>query len=351
MKVLIMAGGSGERFWPLSTKENPKQLLHLFLGKSLIADTVERVLEFAKIEDIFVATNTVQVEAIKREIPNLPDKNIIIEPAFRDTAAAIAYGSTIIAREEPNPVIVVLASDHIINNRSEFTKSIKISEQEAKKGYIITLGIKPTKPETGYGYIKIDDNTLYNPTLALSFMEKPNYNTALDYLESGNYVWNSGMFVFQYDTIMEELNKYAKRHVQTLSKIKNVIGKQYGEELSKNVKPIFDEFEKISIDYAIMEKSKMIKCIPVDFGWNDVGSYNALEDIFEPDDYKNIISGCQYIFIDSESNIVISDEPNQLISTIGVKDMVIVNTKNNILVCNRKDTQRLKELIKKIRSK
>ncbi len=346
MKILIMAGGSGERFWPLSTKQKPKQLLHLFLGKSLIADTVDRVLEFCNIEDVFVATNTVQVEGIKKEIPNLPERNIIIEPAFRDTAAAIAYGATIIAREEKNPVIAVLASDHVIRNREDFTKSIKIAEKEAKQGSIVTLGINPDKPETGYGYIKVNEKQLNKPTKALAFMEKPNYETAYRYLESNEYVWNSGMFIFEYDTIMEELKKHTPNHYDNIQNIKKVINSKFGEELSNLVKPYFPNFEKISIDYAVMEKSNKIKCIPVDFGWNDVGSYNALEEIFDKLEDDHIVKNCEYTYIDSNNNIVISDEPKKHITTIGIDDSVIINTKNHILVCKKRDTRRLKELLK-----
>lgn len=346
MKILVMAGGSGERFWPLSTKSNPKQLLKLVSSKSMIRKTVDRVLGLVTINDVFVATNSIQVPGIKRELPDLPEENIIIEPAFRDTAAAIAYGSTYISRYEKNPTIIVLASDHIIKNEEEFVKMLRVAEKEATKGTIVTLGIKPSRPETGYGYINIDSLELGVPVPVKRFLEKPNHETALLYIESGKYVWNSGMFVFKYNTIMSELYKYIPNHITVIKKLTPNIFKYKGETLSNKVKPFFSEFEKISIDFAVMEKSTLIKCIPVEFGWNDVGGYNSLEEVFEKDKQDNISKDCKYVYIDSSYNIVISDKKEKLITTIGINNTIIVDTKDGLLVCNRDDAPRIKELLK-----
>lgn len=349
MKVLIMAGGSGERFWPLSTKKNPKQLLSLVSEKSMIRETVDRILGLVNIEDIFIATNAIQVEGIKSQIPELNDENIIIEPAFRDTAAAIAYGSTYISKYESNPTIIVLAADHIIGDKSSFLDAIKLANHEATiNDTIVTLGIKPTRPETGYGYIKLGELDLNNIVQTERFMEKPNYETALDYLDDGNYVWNSGMFVFKYNTIISEIKKFVPNHVTVIDKMKDIIFEYSGHELSNKVKTIFTEFERISIDYAIMEKSSLIKCIPVDIGWNDVGGFNSLSDLFDHDDNKNVIKNAKYIYVDSNKNIIISERKNRLITSIGVENMIIVDSETGLLVCNRDDAQRIKELIKKI---
>jgi len=348
LKILIMAGGSGERFWPLSTKENPKQLLSLVSNKSMIRETVDRILKLVQIEDVYIATNLIQVPGVRRELPDIIEENIIIEPAFKDTAAAIAYGSTIIARTEVNPTIVVLASDHLIQDNDNFIKILKKAEKEANNGFIVTLGIKPSRPETGYGYINIDNLEIGKIVKANKFMEKPNYDIALEYIESGNYVWNSGMFVFEYDTIMNELGKYKPNHVNIINNIKAVIGDLKGIELSEKVKFIFDDFERVSIDFAVMEHSKIVKCIPVDFGWNDVGGYNSLDEIFPKDESGNIIKDCNYIYVDSNNNIVISDNHNKLITSIGVSNMIIVDSKDGLLICNRSQSQRIKEIIKKI---
>lgn len=350
MKVLIMAGGSGERFWPLSTKEKPKQLLSLFSKKSMIRETVDRVLKYLDLKDIYIATNEIQARNIFLELKDIPKENIIIEPAFKDTAAAIAYGSLIISRDSvKDEVITVLASDHLIADTKEFIKSLKIAEKIASDGYIVTLGIKPNKPETGYGYIQLSDLKLNQPSKVLRFMEKPNIQTALDYISQGDYVWNSGMFVFKYSTIMKELNRYIPNHVSVINDIKEVIGKKVGLNLSISTKPFFDRFEKISIDYAVMEKSEIIKCIPVDFGWNDVGGFKSLEDVFEKDNNNNVIKDVKYIQVDSKDNIVISDKKSRLVTSIGVSNMIIVDTKDALLICNKDDSQRIKELLRRLK--
>jgi mannose-1-phosphate guanylyltransferase len=346
MKILIMAGGSGERFWPLSTKENPKQLLSLVSSKSMIRETVDRVLNLVDINDVFIATNKIQVTGVIRELPDLPEENIIIEPAFRDTAAAIAYGSTVIARTEKNPTIVVLASDHLISDEGKFVESLRIAEKEAEKGNIITLGIKPSRPETGYGYINIEDKTLFAPTKALKFLEKPSLALADEYIASGNYVWNSGMFIFKYNTIMNELKKYSYSHYETIEKMKPVLKNLTGTVLSEAVKEFFPLFNRISIDFAVMEKSEKIICIPVEFGWNDIGGYNSLEEVFNTDSHGNVVKDCNYVFVDSSNNIVISDNPKKLITSIGISNTIIVDTKNGLLISKRNDAQKIKEILK-----
>lgn len=345
MKILIMAGGSGERFWPLSTKENPKQLLSLVSKKSMIRETVDRILNLVDSDDIFIATNHIQLEGIKRELPELRDENIIIEPAFRDTAAAIAYGSTYISKYEENPTITVLASDHIIDDVTGFTGALKLAEEEANKGFIVTLGIKPTRPETGYGYIKLENSTLNQVVDAKRFLEKPNYETALSYIEEGNYVWNSGMFIFKYNTIINELGKYVPNHIRIIEKIIPFIINSSGIELSINIEVLFNNFERISIDYAVMEKSSLIKCIPVDIGWNDVGGFNSLDGLFSMDKNGNTIKDVKYIYVDSNNNIVLTDKEDSLVTTIGINNTIIVDSRNGILVCDRAKTEKMKVLI------
>lgn len=349
MKILIMAGGSGERFWPLSTREKPKQLLSLVSDKSMIRETVDRVLNYVNPIDIYVATNEIQSKGIMAELNDIPKRNIIIEPAFKDTAAAIAYGSTIISRDSENDeVIAVLASDHLIENVDEFINSIKIAENIANEGFIVTLGIKPRRAETGYGYIQIKNMEINTPTDAVKFMEKPNLVTAKTYIEQGDYVWNSGMFVFKYSSIMNEMKKYIPNHVKIIDQIKENLGELTGMKLSKYAKKYFDEFERISIDFAVMEKSKIIKCIPVDFGWNDIGGFNSLEEVFEKNIDNNVVNNATYIQIDSYNNTIITNRKSRLITSIGISNTVIVDTDSALLVCNKKDTQRIKELLKKI---
>ena len=346
LTFLIMAGGSGERFWPLSTKEKPKQLLKIFSDKSLIRLAYERILPLVDKNRIFIATNEIQVPALKEDLTELEDSRIIIEPAFRDTAAAIAYGSTMISKYYENPTVVVLASDHLIANGDEFRKVIKLAESEANNGSIVTLGIKPTYPETGYGYIEVTDSTLNKATKSLGFREKPKYEIAKEYFESGKYLWNSGMFIFKYETIMNALKQYSSNHFETIESIKPLFDKNEGVKTAEIVKDKFMNFEKKSIDFAVMEHASNIMVIPSEFGWNDVGNFIAFEELFDKDENKNVIRNIKCISVDSDNNIIVSDGSNQTVSLLGVSNMIIAVTKDNILICDKNKNQDIKKIIK-----
>ena len=346
LTFLIMAGGSGERFWPLSTKEKPKQLLKIFSDKSLIRLAYERILPLVDKNRIFIATNEIQVPALKEDLTELEDSRIIIEPAFRDTAAAIAYGSTMISKYYENPTVVVLASDHLIANGDEFRKVIKLAESEANNGSIVTLGIKPTYPETGYGYIEVTDSTLNKATKSLGFREKPKSEIAKEYFESGKYLWNSGMFIFKYETIMNALKQYSSNHFETIESIKPLFDKNEGVKTAEIVKDKFMNFEKKSIDFAVMEHASNIIVIPSEFGWNDVGNFIAFEELFDKDENKNVIRNIKCISVDSDNNIIVSDGSNQTVSLLGVSNMIIAVTKDNILICDKNKNQDIKKIIK-----
>ncbi len=346
LTFLIMAGGSGERFWPLSTKEKPKQLLKIFSDKSLIRLDYERILPLVDKNRIFIATNEIQVPALKEDLTELDDSRIIIEPAFRDTAAAIAYGSTMISKYYENPTVVVLASDHLIANGDEFRKVIKLAESEANNGSIVTLGIKPTYPETGYGYIEVSDSTLNKATKSLGFREKPKYEIAKEYFDSGRYLWNSGMFIFKYDTIMNALKKYSVNHYETINSISKLFTKNEGIKTAEQVKDVFMNFEKKSIDFAVMEHADNIIVIPSEFGWNDVGNFLAFEELFDKDENSNVVKNIKCISVDSNNNIVVSDGNYQQVSLLGVSNMIIAVTKDNILVCDKNKNQDIKKIIK-----
>ena len=346
LTFLIMAGGSGERFWPLSTKEKPKQLLKIFSNKSLIRLAYERILPLVDKEQIFIATNEIQLKALKEELPEINDSRIIIEPAFRDTASAIAYGSLMISKYYDNPTICVLASDHLIANEDEFRKVIRIAEIEADKGNIVTLGIKPEYPETGYGYIEVGETILNKPTKALAFKEKPNLELAKFYFNSGKYLWNSGMFIFKYGTILEALKKHSPNHYNIsieLSKLEN-----NGVFTANNIRDIFMKFEKKSIDYAVMEKANNIVVIPSSFGWNDVGSYLAFDELFTKDENNNVTYNVKSITVDSTNNIIISQEDNHNINLLGINNMVIVITKNDLLIIPKDRCQEIKKILAKV---
>lgn len=357
LTAIIMAGGSGERFWPLSTPEKPKQLLNIFSDKTMIRETVDRILPIIDRENIFIATNELQAEAVINELQDIPKENIIIEPAFKDTAAAIGYTSLIIEtrlkdrlKADEKIEVVVLASDHLIRKEDEFRDVVKLAAKEASEnGVIVTLGIKPNKPETGYGYIEVkEDNALVlNEVYKVRrFREKPNLETAESYVASGKYLWNSGMFIFTTETIFKNFDVLMEEHTDVFNSIRKKIDKNIsGIELTDIVREDFNHFEKISIDFGIMEYSKNIRVIPVDIDWNDIGSFNALEEVFHKNDSGNIVRYCDVNELDSSDNIIIADDIK--ISLLGVKDLVIVKNGNNILIANKNRTQDIKKIIQK----
>lgn len=348
LTFLIMAGGSGERFWPLSTKEKPKQLLKIFSNKSLIRLAFDRILPLVDKNQIFIATNEIQLKALKEELPEIDDSRIIIEPGFKDTASAIAYGSLMISKYYENPTICVLASDHLIADEDEFRKVIKLAEKEAENNNIVTLGIKPTYPETGYGYIEVDKTTLNKSTKALAFKEKPDEKTAEEYLLSNKYLWNSGMFIFKYETIQEAFKKYSPNHYETMTKLNKLIDTNNGIKTANSIKDIFNNFEKKSIDYAVMEHAENIVVIPSSFGWNDVGSFLAFDELFEHDENNNVIYNIKSIILDSNNNIIISQNDNHRLSMLGVNNMLVVITNNELLIMPKHKCQEIKKILKEM---
>jgi mannose-1-phosphate guanylyltransferase len=350
--AFIMAGGSGERFWPLSTKEKPKQLLKLIDNeRSMIRMTVDRVLPMISADRIFIGTNAIQAEAIRDELPMLPRENVIVEPSFKDTAAAIGYGAVKIKQlivdtcqlsVDEEITMIVLASDHLIKNEENFRKRLETAiESSKKKKSIVTLGIKPTKPETGYGYIETEECYIGEPAPVKRFWEKPNLERAEKYVASGKYLWNSGMFIFEIKTMMVAFKRYMPKHFEILEGIKDNLTMNDTDE---KIRLDFEKFEKISIDFGIMEKAENIEVIPVDFGWNDIGSYPALDEVFEHTETGTIDRNGRIREYNSKNNIVLGTG-NKEIALLGVKDMIIVETEKEILVCKKSEAQNIKRII------
>ncbi|MGL5124374.1 MAG: mannose-1-phosphate guanylyltransferase, partial [Fusobacteriaceae bacterium] len=335
----------------------PKQLLKIFSDKTMIRETVDRILPIIPKERIFIATNELQFRAVKAELYDIPEENIIIEPDFKDTAAAIGYSTIIVENRFRSTLkagekveIVVLASDHLIKDEDAFREVlVKGAEEASKSGVIVTLGIKPDKPETGYGYIEVKNDeplTLNEVYRVKRFREKPNLETAENYLASGKYLWNSGMFIFSTETIFKNFDVLMEEHSEIFNLIKSKLNSnKSGLELTNLVRDDFKNFEKISIDFGVMEYSKNIRVIPVDIGWNDIGSFNALDDIFEKNLAGNVVRNSKVIELDSIDNIVLGDGAN--ISLLGVKDLVIVKNGDNILIANKSRTQDIKKIMKK----
>lgn len=356
LTAIIMAGGSGERFWPLSTPEKPKQLLNIFSEKSMIRETVDRILPIIDRDKIFIATNELQELGIKNELKDIPEENIIIEPGFKDTAAAIGYATLIIENRFKNEIksgekieVIVLASDHLIKEEENFRDIvIKGAKEVSRNNVIVTLGIKPDKPETGYGYIEVKNeepislNEIYK---VRRFREKPNLETAENYVSSGKYLWNSGMFIFNTETIFKNFEVLMEEHTEIFNSIKEKLEENnlIGNELANLVRDDFNRFEKISIDFGLMEYSRNIRVIPVNIGWNDIGSFNALEEVFDKNENGNILRDVNIKELDSRDNIIVGDNSN--ISLLGVKNLVVVKNGNNILIANKNRTQDIKKII------
>ena len=356
LTILIMAGGSGERFWPLSTRERPKQLLRLIDSeRSLIRMTVERVLPMVSAERIFIATNEVQAAAVREELGMIPERNIILEPAFRDTAAAIGYGCTYVEALIPGSTMVVLASDHLIKDEEAFRRSLLVAVEVAERSEaIVTLGIKPDRPETGYGYLETAESKTGIPAKVLRFCEKPALEKAQEYLESGRFLWNSGMFIFRVETMFRAFKQLMPEHWAVLKEIS-------GLEDRERLKLLFNKFVKISIDFGIMEKFANTYVVPVDFGWNDIGSYPALAEVFPANENNTIVRNAQVKEYNSGGNIVIRSEESdvksevksdvksgrggKVIALLGVHDMVIVETPDAILVCSKEEAQNIKKIL------
>ena len=350
LTLLIMAGGTGERFWPLSTQEKPKQFLSIFSKKPLIVEAYERVLPLvADKKQIFISTNEVQVKALKEVLPGLDESNIIIEPVFKDTAAAIGYGSLIISKYYPNPTIVVLASDHLITEPDHFRQTLLIAIKEAEKGRIVTLGITPTYPETGYGYIETPSSKLNIPVKSCGFHEKPNLQLAEQYFESGKYLWNSGIFLFSYDALMSAFEKYAPEYISVFASLDKAILKNKGLATTAIAKPFFFQFPAKSIDFAIMEKSDNVFVVPSSFGWSDVGTFAAFDRLFPADESGNVSKCSRAIFIDSRKNIVIGEPQGLPVALLGIQDSVVVFTSKGILISKKDDLKNLKKAVELLR--
>lgn len=349
LTALIMAGGSGERFWPLSTKERPKQFLKLVDNQTMIRKTMLRITPLVEPKNIFIATNSIQAPLIAQELPEIPAENIIIEPFFKDTAAAIGLATIYIEARRPGATLVVLASDHIIKNEENFRKRVEEAVQEAQKESIVTLGIKPTSPETGYGYIEVEACYIGECSPVIRFWEKPNLERAEEYVANGNYLWNSGMFIFKSNTMWSAMKRFLPEHTRILETMRPSIEQASGAELTLAIKSDFEQFKKISIDFGVMEKAQNIKVIPVDFGWNDVGSFPALDEIYDKDECGNVVKNATLHSFHSQNNMVIVDEKLgcKTVVLLGVEELVVVDRGDALLITKKSESQNIKKILER----
>ncbi|MFH0734415.1 MAG: mannose-1-phosphate guanylyltransferase [bacterium] len=339
--VCIMAGGVGSRFWPRSKQRRPKQLIQIFGHHSMIKDTVNRLEGLVPNERIFIVTNKVQKTKVMEELPFIPEANIIDEPFGKNTAACIGLASIIIAKKNKNAVILTLPADHLIKEKELFQNTLIKAAEFANKGEgLLTIGIKPTKPETGYGYIQIEEELIENDVhKVLTFAEKPNVSTAERFIESGDFLWNSGMFIWRVDAILNEIKFLMPELYSGLQEISKSID---DEEYEKVLPAVYGKLKSISIDYGIMERSKNVYLIKGNFSWNDVGSWEAVYELSEKDNFANAKTG--EVYLESTTGSFIYN-PKKFTAVVGVKDLIIIETDDALLICNRKNAQDVKNVV------
>jgi mannose-1-phosphate guanylyltransferase len=343
MLVLIMAGGSGTRFWPLSRESMPKQYLNIVGERTMLQLTVDRLSGRVRLEDVFIVTSAAQVELVRRDLPELPPGNIIVEPRGRNTAPCIALSvCQLLLREKRSrkETMLVLAADHRIEDTATFLSSLDQAELAAREGALVTFGIKPDYPATGYGYIEKGGAYRDGMFHVKQFREKPDLATAVQFLESGDFLWNSGMFLWELGVIFDALDEYRVID-STWHDLAN------SSDYEGDVANLYDAVRPQPIDIAVMEKAKHRVVVPVDYGWSDVGGWRALYDISERDACGIACRG-DYIAQDSRDTYVHSPK---LVALLGVEGLVVVDTPDVLLVARKEDSEKVKQIIDRLREK
>jgi mannose-1-phosphate guanylyltransferase len=350
MYVVIMAGGTGTRFWPRSRATMPKQMLNLFGKRTMMQLTYDRIKDFVENDKILIITNNELKEGIIQQLPEIPEKNIIAEPFGRNTAPCIALAAAIIKkRGGEKESMVVLPADHLIQEIDKFRECIfAAAEYAPKQGCLITVGIKPAYPETGYGYIQkaeplsqTTDKPIYK---VKTFAEKPDIEIAERFMKSGDFLWNSGMFIWTVESILKAMAEHQPELADGILSIMNQLDSQ---EMDASVRQVYTQIKPVSIDYGVMEEASKVCVIEADFNWNDVGSWEAVYNITEKDSCNNAIEAPKNIVLDSKNNYIFSDK--KMIAAVGVEDLVIVDTEDALLVCKKEKSQQVKDLVETIR--
>jgi len=345
--VMIMAGGAGTRFWPVSTEQRPKQFLNLFGGRSLLQQSYDRVAGLVPDERIMVMTNESLTGLVREQLPSLPEANVIGEPMRRDTAAAVALAALLTRKRWGNPVMIVLTADHLIRQVELFQRTlVSAARAAALQKVIYTFGIVPSYPATGYGYLesggKAGDDDGIECFELKRFVEKPDEPTAREYLSTGRYYWNSGMFVWSVKTITSELERQLPGHVEGLSSAIQADGTpRWKQELAES----FESLTATSIDFGVMEGAEKINMLAANFEWNDVGGWLALEEFLDTDPGGNAHRG-KLETLDASGNLVFCEDEDETVALIGVKDLVVVRTGGRTLVVPKERAEEIKQLVK-----
>jgi len=350
--VVIMAGGAGTRFWPLSTENRPKQFLNLFGGRSLLQQSYDRVTAMVPDDRILVLTNQSLVQLVYEQLPQLPRSNVIGEPFRRDTAAAVALAALVCRRRYGNPVMVVLTADHLIKPVELFTRSIlSAANAAASETVLYTFGIQPTYPASCYGYLESGDKVGEYGGVShydlVRFVEKPDGPTARKYLETGRYYWNSGMFVWSVETILGELERQLPAHLDHLAP---AVEKEGASNWQHELAGAFEQLEATSIDFGVMEGARHVRMLAATFYWNDVGGWLALEEFMDKDGAGNACRG-RLETLEAKNNLVFCEDEGETVALIGVENLVLVRAGKHTLVVPRERTEEIKQLVKQLQSK
>jgi mannose-1-phosphate guanylyltransferase/mannose-6-phosphate isomerase len=345
---VIMAGGSGTRFWPLSRHLFPKQLLRIGGEETLIQQTMRRVLGCASPSHVLISTNAAQAELIKIQLTNWKDElkdNYVLEPEGRNTAPAIALAALGVMARDPEGLMLVVPADHVVTGQREFEMAVELASQLAVDGYLVTFGIRPTRPETGFGYIKPNGKAVLGKRGGLKgfqvqqFVEKPNVAKAVRYLKAGNYFWNSGMFVWRAATILEEIRQHQPALGKAVDRIQQMI---VSGERRITIDEAYRALSPVSIDNGVMEQSAKAAVVPVSFRWSDVGSWGSLDEVASKDKAGNVITG-RVIDIESRRSVIYADR--RVVATIGLENMIVVDTPDATLVCPKSRAQDVKKVV------
>ena len=354
--VIIMAGGRGERFWPVSREKTPKQLVTLLGKRSFLQQAVDRVLPLVPLKNILIITNAVQAPEVRKQLPKLPKQNVIAEPIGRDTCAAVTLGAAIVGQRSTSAVMAVLPADHVIPEEKKFQQVLADSFDLASRGQVIvTIGIKPTEPATGYGYIRTGNELpppqgvkKYKTTFfkAEQFVEKPNYERAQEYVNSGQYRWNAGMFIWSFVTVTQGLEKHQPELAAACQRWFKVAGTPKLEKVLAKEYPVI---KKISIDYALMEHAQNVVVADGSFEWDDLGSWTALARHLKPDAEGNCAMA-DFIHVDAARNIIFDTRTKNRtpIAVVGLRDSILVQTDDAVLLAHKSQAQKVKELVKKL---
>lgn len=349
--AVIMAGGGGTRLWPLSRTNRPKQMLKLGSERTLFQIACDRLEGLFPPERILVVTIAEQAVDLQKQVPEIPVENYLLEPLPRGTASVVGLAATVLYKRDPQSVMAVLTADHVIENVTYFQKLMRAAYKAAQSRYLVTLGITPNVPSTGYGYIQrgeqldtIDGQAVHR---VIRFKEKPSAEAAQKMLADKDHDWNSGMFIWRSEDILAEFSS----QMPELSITLDAIGNAWGTDSQKSViNELWPKIEPETIDYGIMERAQRVAVLPAaGLGWNDVGSWDALFDVLQPDENGNILLNSLNLSIDAYNNLVLSDGSNRLVTTIGVEDMVIIDTADVLLVCKREDAQKVREAVQKLK--